>query len=404
MDSFVDAIMIPQSILEKINLININPSTNSSFDKSIKLSHQIKTLLKSLNKPSDNFDFDKEINIEIKISKQKIIFDFNEEYTLVPLKGKLNKTTIINLLSNKYDSYSTIKQELSSSIKLFGHNIFMLIKYINNNNYVLKKYDKIVFGLCQIEVIDLVIASATVSASVSVSESASSKKKDLNIYSIKKKCNIVFPYDKSYDKYDIPTCRICYCELNDSKILLENICKCKTYVHHECINEWVKSNPKNKSTDTYYQSVNCEVCLSAYATHFLDKNVLYNHKQQDNHFKKDNYKLIPVINEPKIEPPYVILKENSKYHVISLSSNKSIKLGRLFNNGLDNISDVDIKLNDSSISKYHASLRYEDKKFILSDNYSRYGSYVLLNTPHSIQKSQKTVFSLGNSLITLSIS
>lgn len=398
METHVDAIMIPQSILEKINLININPSskipsTNSSFDKSIKLSNLIKTYLKSLNKPSDIFDFDKEIDIEIKISKQKIIFDFYEEYELVPLKGKLNKTTIINLLSDKYNSYSTIKQEVSmkydSNIKLFGHNISMIIKYINNNNYILKKHDKIVFGLCQIEVIDLVTTSASGTAS------GTEKKKEFNIYPIKQKCNIVFPNDKSYDKNNIPTCRICYCELDASKPLLENICKCKTYVHHDCINEWVKATPKNKSTDTYFHSVNCEVCLSAYATHFLDKHLL---------ITGISYKLKPVINEPKIEPPYIILKENSKYHIISLSPKKSIKIGRLFSNELDNFSDIDIKLNNSSISKYHASIRYEDGKFILSDNNSRYGSYVLLNTPHTIKEHQKTVFSLGNSLITLSIS
>ncbi len=68
-------------------------------------------------------------------------------------------------------------------------------------------------------------------------------------------------------------------------------------------------------------------------------------------------------------------------HILAPDAKKSLfTLGRSH--------ETDIKLNDSSVSRFHASIIYTPGKgFILEDNTSKFGTLVLLKGKHEVEKS-----------------
>jgi len=79
------------------------------------------------------------------------------------------------------------------------------------------------------------------------------------------------------------------------------------------------------------------------------------------------------------QPPYIVLKNIStdRIYYISLIDNKIGTIGRAIDN--------DVNIRDLSVSRYHASIKFQDNKFLLSDNNSRYGTLIHLKQSMKIE-------------------
>lgn len=109
---------------------------------------------------------------------------------------------------------------------------------------------------------------------------------------------------------------------------------------------------------------------------------------------------------PWVQPPYIVLespgkasekpqKTKSCYHVVSLADNKQLKLGRGHECG--------IKLEEVSMSRWHASIAYRDGKFMVTDNRSKFGTLVSLKKPCSLESGSTISVKVGRTVLNLSL-
>lgn len=193
-----------------------------------------------------------------------------------------------------------------------------------------------------------------------------------------------------------PQCRICLMDEHDTDDILVNPCNCKgtsEYVHINCLQVWINSKVKNKSTNDsscwYWKHLICEVCKSP----FPDMVDISGRKIQ----------LVPTC---KPDSPYMLLErifydrtkggDNSKMLILLSVTNEAhqIKLGRGH--------DCDLRENDISVSRLHAFIRYENSKFVIVDNNSKFGTLILLRKGFDIDK-RKIAVQLGRTVITFSL-
>jgi len=105
--------------------------------------------------------------------------------------------------------------------------------------------------------------------------------------------------------------------------------------------------------------------------------------------------------------PYILLErvfydktktgsDNSKTMImVSLSGeDKQIKIGRGH--------ECDLRENDISVSRLHAFIKYQEGKFVISDNNSKFGTLILLRKDFKIEK-RKVALQIGRTVITFSL-
>ena len=170
-------------------------------------------------------------------------------------------------------------------------------------------------------------------------------------------------------------CRICYGEENPLEYYdnpLVQPCKCSgslKYIHLNCLKQWLntKSCIKIESNNNFsfflIKPVECELCK----TKFPD-------------FIRHNGKLYEILDFKSEFEYYCIMesltidKNNNKFiYVVSLNSNKKLKIGRGH--------DSDLILGDISVSRIHGILIIENKNIYIEDNNSKFGTLVLMQTP-----------------------
>ena len=110
------------------------------------------------------------------------------------------------------------------------------------------------------------------------------------------------------------------------------------------------------------------------------------------------YELTP-ISIPNNEP-FILMESTSNlpnmlFCLVKFNSKKTLRVGR------NNISDV--KLTDSSISRNHAIIKYTDGEFILEDNFSKFGTSILVNKPICIKEDDIAHFQSGETMFSVSI-
>jgi predicted component of type VI protein secretion system len=114
----------------------------------------------------------------------------------------------------------------------------------------------------------------------------------------------------------------------------------------------------------------------------------------------------PLVELPQVQPPYIVLESFGKasktqrqnrslQHVVSLADNKQLKLGRGH--------ECDIRLEEVSMSRWHASIRYCDGKFEVEDNKSKFGTLVSLNKPCSLESGSTISVKVGRTVLALSL-
>jgi pSer/pThr/pTyr-binding forkhead associated (FHA) protein len=82
-------------------------------------------------------------------------------------------------------------------------------------------------------------------------------------------------------------------------------------------------------------------------------------------------------------------------HVISLAENKLLKFGRGH--------DSDIRVPDVSVSRFHASVRFQNGQFLLEDNNSKYGTVVAMRKPQPLEPGSSLSIQVGRSVISISL-
>lgn len=178
---------------------------------------------------------------------------------------------------------------------------------------------------------------------------------------------------------DDTMCKICLSSHEEDFNPLVNLCKCTggiRFSHFECLKKWmetklsIKENEKKNVSSYNIKAFNCEICKTPYPFCFK-----YNER---------NYDLIE-IKRPG-EKNYIILesldqvKDNNNIksiHVISLDNDK-VTLGRGH--------ESDVRINDISVSRTHASLFFDAGKIYIRDLRSKFGTLVLMKKEIQIKE------------------
>jgi len=190
-------------------------------------------------------------------------------------------------------------------------------------------------------------------------------------------------------------CRICLMDDTYSDPIENTLispCKCRgscQYVHMKCLKQWIdskKSRVENSGSICLYfnyKKLSCEICK---------ENLPYAIKLDDQEHE------IVEIKKPQ-DTPYLLLekiesaKENRGLFLIK-ASNLEAKIGRGHINN--------ILVSDISVSRNHAFISYKDGKFMLFDNYSKFGTLVEVNQPIEISP-EKTMIQCGKTVIIFSL-
>lgn len=197
------------------------------------------------------------------------------------------------------------------------------------------------------------------------------------------------------DSEDIPqereenVCRICYESEKSRADPLLSQCKCEgsvKYIHLNCLKSWLRSKVTVRASDhsvTYqWKTLECEICKTElpFTLNFHGNS-------------------LSLFDFDKPQAPYIVLEAYSSgrtaskaMHVISMTEGKtSIRLGRGH--------ESDIRINDISVSRCHALIRFKEGQFLIEDNSSKFGTLVKVNELLRVPKVGKVALQAGRSLV-----
>jgi len=188
-------------------------------------------------------------------------------------------------------------------------------------------------------------------------------------------------------------CRICLLEGPGEDDPLITPCECKgsiEYVHLGCLRHWIKGRLNLSDTPNgsyFYRPLACELCKAVYPSH-ID-------------FGDDER--TPLVELPHTQAPFIVLENMVRdsqqhtsrgLHVISLAE-KMLKLGRGH--------ESDVRIADVSISRCHATIRFDKGQFLLEDNESKFGTLVALKKPRPLESGSPFSIQMGRTVLQLSL-
>jgi len=186
------------------------------------------------------------------------------------------------------------------------------------------------------------------------------------------------------------TCRICLMEGGGDADPLIAPCVCKgsiEYVHLGCLRHWIRDrlNLSDASVGSYfYRSLPCELCKSIYPTYVTVGG-----------------ERTPLAEVPRTQPPFIVLENMERdsrqharrgLHIISLAE-KAVKLGRSH--------DCQVQIADVSISRCHATIRFDHGQFLLEDNNSKFGTLVAMKKPRLLESGSTVSIQTGRTVLSL---
>ena len=135
-----------------------------------------------------------------------------------------------------------------------------------------------------------------------------------------------------------------------------------------CLKNWISTHRSVKEygdnvTSYFWKKFECEICKQSYPYIFRLGDKLY--------------KLIE-ISDAKPNTNYILMEsmpidKNSSRTIHMLTANEhknTFKLGRGH--------ESEVRINDISVSRFHAMLKYRDDGFYIEDNNSKFGTIVLV--------------------------
>lgn len=82
-------------------------------------------------------------------------------------------------------------------------------------------------------------------------------------------------------------------------------------------------------------------------------------------------------------------------HIINLSQKNMIKIGRGH--------DVDVRINDISVSRFHAIIRIEKNNLYMEDNNSKFGTLILIRSSYPLNEYSDFSIQSGRSVLSFSL-
>lgn len=139
-------------------------------------------------------------------------------------------------------------------------------------------------------------------------------------------------------------------------------------------------------TTLTWKQFECELCKMAYPYCFM--------------YRGKRWNLVDLKRPEDTSTPYIILeslnseKNSSRtIHTVTLSSEKrSFQMGRGH--------ESDLRINDISVSRRHASLEYRDDGFYVVDYQSKFGTLVLLSDKVVVKESPHQTVQIGRTIVT----
>ena len=190
-------------------------------------------------------------------------------------------------------------------------------------------------------------------------------------------------------------CSLCFKLNSDEENPLIRLCNCNKYIHYKCLKEQLakkieeKENIKNTVKKYIIQKFNCEICLKPYQFRFRIPEFNRIYKLIDLTLPKEkNYICLESLD-------YIKDNNNIKtFYVVQLNDEK-ITIGRKFNN--------DIIVNDISISKEHAILKYykNNGNLFLENKKGKFGTLVLVRG--NIKLKGKTCLQIGKANFSIEV-
>ena len=172
-------------------------------------------------------------------------------------------------------------------------------------------------------------------------------------------------------------CRICLEKETEKKPFEPLICKCsaKMPAHIDCLIKWIKKKCEIKKNDDcifYYdlENLKCEVCMQKYPKYFLLDGEKINFLEFDFNEKKD-YLSIDVLEKKNND-----LK--GKYIILPYLKNKTFSIGRN--------TESSIHFEESSVSRVHSYITFENNNFYIFDKKSKYGTLKKINEITSLDE------------------
>lgn len=187
-------------------------------------------------------------------------------------------------------------------------------------------------------------------------------------------------------------CKICLLDGCEDDYLIAP-CACKgsiRYVHLECLRTWIRGRlnlQENQRGSYFYKQLPCELCKANYPS-----------------MVEIEGKRVPLVPIPKTQAPFLVLENmvrdtqvhsNRGLHVISLAENKLLKLGRGH--------ESDVRIADVSISRCHATIRYDKGNFVLEDHCSKFGTLVAIKKNRVVEQGFPLSIQVGRSVLSFAV-
>lgn len=191
------------------------------------------------------------------------------------------------------------------------------------------------------------------------------------------------------------SCRFCW----GNESTLENPCivpcKCSGsvgFIHFECLKNWLGTKLQKKESDhlisMYWKTFECEICKQAYPYLFKVGGTVY--------------KLVDV-QQPTRSGHYLVMeslpleKNTSRtIHILGFSEEK-----QTFNMGRGHESEV--RVNDISVSRCHAIIKYQPDGMYIEDNRSKFGTLVLLKDSHPLELEHTSAVQIGRTVVSFTV-
>ena len=162
-------------------------------------------------------------------------------------------------------------------------------------------------------------------------------------------------------------CRVCLCEALHTDNPLVSVCRCSgtmRFIHIECLQQWISSrittNVTENSIMKYLKSIHCELCKTKLPFTITANSACFD-----------------LMKGQKPQVPYLILEglqtelREPGVYFINFLNKCSVMLGRGH--------ESDVRIPDISVSRCHARIAYNNEVFSIQDNYSKFGTLVMLH-------------------------
>jgi len=154
--------------------------------------------------------------------------------------------------------------------------------------------------------------------------------------------------------------------------------------------QWLNAKKNVKNGDNYisyfWKSFECEICKTAYP--LMIKSNGKNFHLVDYERPTTSYLVLESLNQEKNTSRIV--------HIVKPSLGKDVfKMGRGH--------ESDLRINDISVSRLHAMIKFKDGRFLLEDNVSKFGTLVLVSRRTPLYAGFNKAVQIGRTVINFSV-